>query len=696
MELNKRKIIAFFAVVVITAGAIAAGSALSFRGDEKVFTALTAANLLKNTADLQKSHPHLFPTAASTGGYTAPFAQYIEFGEYPQTHVSNAALITSLNSSAVPTGHQYLTNGSPSISGTQTWSAVLLHEYAFGGAKYVKMPTTKPQSTQAMSTGVNNNTADLWFRVEPLRWFVTANDGSTLSLLAVNGVISGIPFHNYQLATGYSTYFDSGVRAFLIGDSGKIANLTMSVPEGAGFLQTAFNAAAQGLIKSVTVENNTDDSSRSSPYTDSGDTDTADKVYLPSYDETMSLMNTAAKRKIKPTDFALANYAYYNTAYTAVPYLLRSAYSHYMMWVAGIDNPDSIQPSYAINSLRPALQISISGLQSVSSVGVLTRPASSVPDRVTVLESEMAQLKTRVGALEAEKTAMQAKITALESARGTMQNNITNLQTQLNAAKTDLESKINAAQSAATNNAKTALNAEVGKLNNTITGLNKQIADLNTAKTNLDNQIKKMETDITDRVNKQIAVLTQQLTDYITAHADDYKYGFNDGHMAYVNEYGFVTWKILLGNEHVGGNLTTYVLHDKVNTPYGTQIQPVTLPKEKQTVSSKQYTYTFAGWSLTPQMGAAPNTLATFPKTRDATDVVYYAQYTRAERKYNANWIIPSLVSGNLSYATPTKTVVAAHAYGSAVTVPDDATKAAAALYGNDTNYVFNGCSSTQ
>jgi chaperonin cofactor prefoldin len=290
--------------------------------------------------------------------------------------------------------------------------------------------------------------------------------------------------------------------------------------------------------------------------------------------------------------------------------------------------------------LRPMMQISISALASVDSADALTRDT-------TILE-------------------LQADIAQLKVDRTTMQNNIENLQTQLNNAKSDLESKITAAQNAATAAAKAAMDAEIEILNGTIAGLESQISELNAE--------------------------LLELKDYIELHAGDYKYGygngFTDGMNTYLKEYAFVTWNVLT-DSIAAGELTTYVLHDKVESPYGTEITEPAAPAAA--VRSKQYVYTFVGWSLTRQTGALPNLpLVTFPKTRTATDIIYYAQYTRTEREYTVKWVTPVITDGQLNYTDGTVTTKT-YKYGDAIT-----SLTFTEINDAGVNYIPNGWSATQ
>jgi uncharacterized repeat protein (TIGR02543 family) len=405
--MKTKKLIALVASAVITIGAITTGTIILLHPDKEPAGAVVLDGFIKSVSEIPA---HLLPSAESELGYTAPSTHYIEFGEYPQTHVADADLINNLTSSAMFTGHKYTVNGSPSINTTQTWTEVLVSEYLYNGEKYVAVPTPKPYETSVMSTGTNitSSSINLWFKVEPLLWFVMnyaeveAGTAEVLKLLAINAVISGIPFHSSATLTSDTvTYADSGIRAFLNGTgagtpAAAATKPSITIAENKSFLQTAFNATAQSLITATTIENNTDATgftlpNSPTPYTDSVDIDTTDKIYIPSIDEMLSApfnseMASDNKRKAKPTDFAMANYAYYsstNINYTACNWWLRSALFAKLLNISDANFSASciltVASTFMINAsnanfgVRPAMQVSISGLEAVDSADSLIR-----------------------------------------------------------------------------------------------------------------------------------------------------------------------------------------------------------------------------------------------------------------------------------------------------------------------------------
>jgi hypothetical protein len=297
------------------------------------------------------------------------------------------------------TGRQFLVNGSPLQSTTQTWTQELLDEYTYGEAKFVRQATHGCREyspyyylvTNAidengnaldglnrgnMTVGSNNvvistTSQNLWFRVEPLFWFITnwssllkrinpSSYGSdtAMNLLAVDVILAGIPFHSENV----TQYYNSGIRAWLNGTSSANASPAPSptspavtIPTGKSFLETAFTTAQQGIIESKALENNTD----YTKYTDSSDQDTNDKIYLLSCNEFGAAGGKSSYDPVFqafPTDFALANYANYYSY--AGQYWLRSAYSSSELYRMETSlSSYKTYPYYAFIGPRPALRI---------------------------------------------------------------------------------------------------------------------------------------------------------------------------------------------------------------------------------------------------------------------------------------------------------------------------------------------------
>jgi uncharacterized repeat protein (TIGR02543 family) len=809
-----RKLAAFIAAVVVAVGAITTGTVLllkknkELQNNENPAAAVTAWDFMKPVAGI--------PTRFQGG---VPSTHYVELGEYPQTHVKETDLINNLTDYARPTGYKYLVNGNPTDDWAQTWQETLLTEYILDGEKYVHMPAPKPDGTATLSTGtsINTSSTNLWFKVEPLLWYVMnkldidAGTTSTMNLLAVNNIIAGIPFHGYY--DGPYTYYNSGIRVFLGG--GTSTNPSFTVDGNKSFFQTAFNTTARSLINSNVIDNITD-----SGYTDSADQNTVDRVYLPSYNDMTTAPFTTSqsdsKRSAVTTDFAFANYANTRDTFLRSKNGYSSSYEQlYHISSGGFLGYQYI--NYAVHGYRPAMRISLSALASVSSVESLTRgfvsysydlnggtgtpPAGGtvmVDGTITLPPASAAGTRAEHvfagwGINNSTSPTHGAGATATITGTSTIyaiwspslynilyyleggswtrgqqavwhlfQYNSINgvvLPTVEDVTRTGYTflrwregsvtgPVVTAIPPGSTkgdksyyaewgydintyNAAIAAKNAEISKLTGErdtaigerdslqilLNNKTQELADKTIEYNNLladyeamesqfnanweaekegyQAEIKRLEDEIEDwleligdlgkdieALNGRITVLEKDIED----HKDDYEKGF----LSYVNEYELITWKVLQDNETAAGPLTTYAQYgEKVRVPYDSTIEAVTLPQELRTVQSKQYTYTFSHWSLTPQTGEKPNPEAPFPSTRDATDVIYYAQYERAEREYTVTWIIPD---DRLDYTDGNATKIqVTYKYGDAIT-----SLALTEIHGAGVNYLPNGWAATQ
>jgi uncharacterized repeat protein (TIGR02543 family) len=730
--MNKRKFVAFLAAAVITIGAITTGTIILLqKPDEKPAGALSVNDLLKNVSDLQTSHPHLFPSSYPPYAYAPPSSYYIEFGEYPRTHIAEPALVAALNAltDANKTGRKYLVNGSPSISQTQTWTETLLPEYMFNGEKYVYMATNHAYEsyTYTMSSGTNAQTNNLWFKVEPLQWFVTENDGTTLSLLAINEIISGIAFRSSDSSS--ATYYNSGIRTFLNGTGAGIpaaaaVNPNFTVDGSKSFLQTAFNITEQGAINSTVIDNQTDYSG----YTDSADQNTTDKIYIPSHADLTNFPSYT--RKARPTDFAMANYAYWSDMRGAGQYKLRSASnsSYSSIWEVDIDGALHYgDASTGFNGLRPAMQISLPR----ASYNYNLNGASETPpeggtvttgDTITLPTADKAGSRTgydfagwgvnsattvthAAGATDVVITADTTIYAIWTPINYTIEYNLgggTWLDGYSPPAAYNITSEAVILPSSANMTAATGY---------TFLRWHEGSIDSQTVVTAIpagsignrvyyaewgylyDDIVAALEAEKTALL-EQITDLTKELDDYIKDHEHDYDKGYDDGKSEYIRDNGSVTWNVLVGSDAAGdlSEYTPYSLPAQYN--YGEEIIP---PENIQPVQSKQYTYTFLYWSASRQTNGTLPLEVTFPRTKTGGDIILYAIYKREIRTYTVTWIMPAVNvnSGKLDYdysGDKVRAEIKEYKYGEAIIEPGDIWEV---LYG-DAAYIFMGWSSTK
>ncbi len=244
------------------------------------------------------------------------------YGLYPQTHVSDAAIVAALDS---------LT--SADING---W-------YFYDGQYYAK-ETAKPRDSSYVfddGTKIVSGTS-YWFKCEPIEWKVLSSGGGSYSL------VSAALLDAHRYGDPSNNYANSEIREWLNGD----------------FLSSAF-ALGDSHIQTTTVDNSasTTDSS-SNKYACEN---TEDKVYLLSYQDykNASYFADDAARRCKTTDYARARGAWYSTdpsyLYNGV-YWTRSPHSDYSFcaWFVSIDGYLGIDYVYdSHRAVRPVLTINL-------------------------------------------------------------------------------------------------------------------------------------------------------------------------------------------------------------------------------------------------------------------------------------------------------------------------------------------------
>ncbi len=237
---------------------------------------LTAMFLTKSEADeMQEKQKLGLVPAFDTDSDT------VTYGLYPQTHVSDKTLISSLNGLAA-----IASNG---------W-------YLYEGSYYMKTNGNPNSRYNTFSSGwtIKSDT-NYWFKCEPIEWRILSSPDGKCSLVSSVLLDTHVFYSSYSDRTidGKTIYSNnyqySDVREWLNGD----------------FYGSAF-ALDNSFIQAVTVDNSaaTTDS-LSNEYACS---DTKDKVYLLSYQD---YLNADYSLSCKATDWALANYAYQYNGYSS-------------------------------------------------------------------------------------------------------------------------------------------------------------------------------------------------------------------------------------------------------------------------------------------------------------------------------------------------------------------------------------------
>ncbi len=268
---------------------------------------------------------------------------YVLYGLYPQTRVSDAALIGTLN-----------TLSPSSVNG---W-------YFYEGQYYAKATASVYNNeSYTFDDGAQIvNDTEYWFRCEPIKWQILSDDNGAYYLLSTVLLDAKAYYGSYDTrGEGASKiyandYAQSDIREWLNGE----------------FFGTAF-ALNNSYVLTTSVDN-------SAATTDmlqniyASSTKTDDKVFLPSYADYMNLAygftasaEKTASREAKTTDYARAMGAWCNTRNnnnTATQhngsYWTRSASGEYY-YCASVINSGGFISAYAVDgashAVRPAICI---------------------------------------------------------------------------------------------------------------------------------------------------------------------------------------------------------------------------------------------------------------------------------------------------------------------------------------------------
>ena len=191
---------------------------------------------------------------------------YVYFGSYPQTEVTDSAVIEAVE-------QVIEAEGSQADCGTDVW---------VDGVKYRRISKSDVSS--------NNNFGDSYYRYfkwERIKWKVLRNDGSTLFVVADKG-LDGKGYHDKNTDV---TWESCTLRSWL----------------NNSFYNTAFNAGEQDAIVIQDVVN--DDNPK---YGTEGGNNTKDHICLLSIGEVMNAIEPVSCR-IKISDFAHAKGVFRNT-----------------------------------------------------------------------------------------------------------------------------------------------------------------------------------------------------------------------------------------------------------------------------------------------------------------------------------------------------------------------------------------------
>ncbi|MBR4789892.1 MAG: hypothetical protein IK024_03260 [Treponema sp.] len=194
----------------------------------------------------------------TTDGTAGTNAEYVLFGEWPQTIKAGSVTVDTEESKTVGMFTYYKGDDGE-------WYCQIL-EHSYGSVTFLEYSdgtTISPHSAMSYK----------WFKVEPIKWrVITKNYKGKILLLAENGLIGSYSYQFcYDMGNCYTREIDgktvdinnykySTVRACLNGlsyeanESGH-NQVTMTEYDGKGFLQTAFTLEEQQRIVTMQVDN---------------------------------------------------------------------------------------------------------------------------------------------------------------------------------------------------------------------------------------------------------------------------------------------------------------------------------------------------------------------------------------------------------------------------------------------------------
>ena len=242
---------------------LAAAMLLTTQGIPTMADSVTGGNEMDETGEAAPANP-VHHCTGERGGSDCTKWSYVYFGNYPQTEVTGDALTVEI------TGANYDDNGDAWVNGT----------------KY-----RRASSSDANDTGYFGDSEYRYFKWERIKWRVLENNGSTLFVVADQG----LDCKDYNETS--ITWENCTLRTWLNGM----------------FYNTAFSSSEQGAIVQQTVVN--DDNPH---YGTSGGNNTQDNVYLlsiaevtnPEYGFCESYSTYSASRWMQPSDYAHAMGAY--------------------------------------------------------------------------------------------------------------------------------------------------------------------------------------------------------------------------------------------------------------------------------------------------------------------------------------------------------------------------------------------------
>ena len=280
----------------------------------------------KNTGKLYTVLP------AGTDGSAGKTGKYVLFGEWPQTIKAEGVTVNKSKSRQQGAFTYYLGSDGAWYYEAEEHS----YDYYEYGDAYLGIECSYSDGS-ARQIYDWDQPSTRFFKVEPIKWRVlTTNYQGKMLLLAEDILTAGIAYNeNYRADEYPNDYESSTIRAYLNGipytslyitpvswEEDEISEEENDEYVGVGFLQTAFNADEQKSIAVTEVDNSLEQCYElgeeipellieNRELMEFDNDNTQDKVFLLSVKEIAQYTNTEALERIEPTDFALANGAFF-------------------------------------------------------------------------------------------------------------------------------------------------------------------------------------------------------------------------------------------------------------------------------------------------------------------------------------------------------------------------------------------------
>ena len=234
----------------------------------------------------------------------------IQFGNYPQSEVSETAALQAAANAATWKSYDYYTGNGSADGLMQPGDWMQFADFFCDGVKYraVKFTQYRPYYSSDTSSadhsrqdenGYSTDTT-YYFKYEPLIWRVL--DSST-GLILCDSIIDSQAYQNliWEENGSYYTWKDVTQRETVYANN--FASSSVLNWLGTSFYDTAFTASQRENIKSTSINN----AAFSSNYSQYDAPSTTNRVFLLSYSEAKNSsygLSSASARKAKGTDYA--------------------------------------------------------------------------------------------------------------------------------------------------------------------------------------------------------------------------------------------------------------------------------------------------------------------------------------------------------------------------------------------------------